>query len=200
MNTKVNLVGLARAVVDAGLLDESKAVEAVQQSRRNSTPLVTWLVQNRLAPARRLMELAAEQFGVAFLDLSSINPDVFAKDSVTEKLARQHRILPLYKRGNKLYIAMSDPANQQAVNDVQFSTGFSVEGLLVEDDKLGQAIDRLYDSPVAALEGLDDMELDGLDVEHADEGGEPAVALDPSDEAPVVRFINKVLLDRKSVV
>ena len=195
MNTKVNLVGLARAVVDAGLLDESKAVEAVQQSRRNSTPLVTWLVQNRLAPARRLMELAAEQFGVAFLDLSSINPDVFAKDSVTEKLARQHRILPLYKRGNKLYIAMSDPANQQAVNDVQFSTGFSVEGLLVEDDKLGQAIDRLYDSPVAALEGLDDMELDGLDAEHADEGGEPAVALDPADEAPVVRFINKVLLD-----
>lgn len=195
MNSRVNLVGLARAAVDAGLLEESKAVDAMQQARRNSTPLVTWLVQNKLAPAKRLMELAADQFGVAYMDLDAINPEVFAKDSVSEKLARQHRILPLYKRGNKLYIAMSDPANQQAVNDVQFSTGLSVEGLLVEDDKLGQAIDRLYDSPAAALEGLDDLELDGFDSEHDSEDDGDAVSMDPADEAPVVRFVNKMLLD-----
>lgn len=195
MNSRVNLVGLARAAVDAGLLEESKAVDAMQQARRNSTPLVTWLVQNKLAPAKRLMELAADQFGVAYMDLDAINPEVFAKDSVSEKLARQHRILPLYKRGNKLYIAMSDPANQQAVNDVQFSTGLSVEGLLVEDDKLGQAIDRLYDSPAAALEGLDDLELDGFESEHDSEDDGDAVSMDPADEAPVVRFVNKMLLD-----
>lgn len=195
MNSRVNLVGLARAAVDAGLLEESKAVDAMQQARRNSTPLVTWLVQNKLAPAKRLMELAADQFGVAYMDLDAINPEVFAKDSVSEKLARQHRILPLYKRGNKLYIAMSDPANQQAVNDVQFSTGLSVEGLLVEDDKLGQAIDRLYDSPAAALEGLDDLELDGFESEHDSEADGDAVSMDPADEAPVVRFVNKMLLD-----
>src|SRR5690554_2564787 len=195
MNSRVNLVGLARAAVDAGLLEESKAVDAMQQARRNSTPLVTWLVQNKLAPAKRLMELAADQFGVAYMDLGAINPEVFAKDSVSEKLARQHRILPLYKRGNKLYITMSDPANQQAVNDVQFSTGLSVEGLLVEDDKLGQAIDRLYDSPAAALEGLDDLELDGFESEHDSEADGDAVSMDPADEAPVVRFVNKMLLD-----
>lgn len=195
MNSRVNLVGLARAAVDAGLLEESKAVDAMQQARRNSTPLVTWLVQNKLAPAKRLMELAADQFGVAYMDLGAINPEVFAKDSVSEKLARQHRILPLYKRGNKLYIAMSDPANQQAVNDVQFSTGLSVEGLLVEDDKLGQAIDRLYDSPAAALEGLDDLELDGFESEHDSEDDGDAVSMEPADEAPVVRFVNKMLLD-----
>ena len=195
MNSRVNLVGLARAAVDAGLLEESKAVDAMQQARRNSTPLVTWLVQNKLAPAKRLMELAADQFGVAYMDLDAISPEVFAKDSVSEKLARQHRILPLYKRGNKLYIAMSDPANQQAVNDVQFSTGLSVEGLLVEDDKLGQAIDRLYDSPAAALEGLDDLELDGFESEHDSEDDGDAVSMDPADEAPVVRFVNKMLLD-----
>lgn len=195
MNSRVNLVGLARAAVDAGLLEESKAVDAMQQARRNSTPLVTWLVQNKLAPAKRLMELAADQFGVAYMDLDAINPEVFAKDSVSEKLARQHRILPLYKRGNKLYIAMSDPANQQAVNDVQFSTGLSVEGLLVEDDKLGQAIDRLYDSPAAALEGLDDLELDGFESEHDSEDDGDAVSMESADEAPVVRFVNKMLLD-----
>src|SRR5574344_1389092 len=107
MNTKVNLVGLSRAAVDAELLSEAKAVEAVEQARRNNTPLVTWLVQNKLAPAKRLMELAADQFGVAFLDLNAINPEIFPKDAVSEKLARQHRVLPLFKRGNKLFIAMS---------------------------------------------------------------------------------------------
>ena len=140
------------------------------------------------------MELAADQFGVAFLDLGAINPEVFVKGAVSEKLARQHRILPLYKRGNKLYIAMSDPAHQQAITDVQFSTGLTVDGLLVEDDKLGQAIDRLYDSPAAALEGLDDLALDGLEaVEEGDSDG--AVTVDAADEAPVVRFVNKMLLD-----
>lgn len=195
MNSKVNLVGLARAAVDSGLLEERQVADAVEQAKRNSTPLVTWLVQNKLAPAQRLMELAADQFGVAFMDLSAIDPEFFPKDSISEKLARQHRILPLYKRGNKLFIALSDPANQQAVNDVQFSTGMSVEGLLVEDDKLGQAIDRLYDSPAMSLEGLDDMELDGLEAEEVKDSADGAVSMDPADEAPVVRFVNKMLLD-----
>lgn len=195
MNTKVKLVGLVRAAVDAGLLDESKAQDAAQQARRNSTPLVTWLVQNKLVSPKRLMELAAEQFGVAYMDLSAINPEVFAKESVTEKLARQHRVLPLYKRGNKLYIAMSDPTNQQAMNDIQFSTGLSVEGLLVEDGKLGLAIDRLYDSPASALEGLDDIALDELEAEHGGDDGDDTVTRDPADEAPVVRFVNKMMLD-----
>lgn len=195
MTNKVNLVGLARAAVESGLLEEQKVVEAVQQARRNSMPLVTWLVQNKLAPAQRLMELAADQFGVAFMDLSAINPEFFPKEAVSEKLARQHRILPLFQRGNKLYIALSDPANQQGVSDVQFSTGMSVEGLLVEDDKLGPAIDRLYDSPAMALEGLDDMELDGFETEQPAEDADSSVAMDAADEAPVVRFVNKMLLD-----
>ena len=195
MNTKVNLIGLARAAVDADLLSEAKALEAVEQAKRNNTPLVTWLVQQKLAPAKRLMELAADQFGVAFLDLSAINPEMFVKDAVSEKLARQHRVLPLFKRGNKLFIAMSDPANQQAVNDVQFSSGMNVEGLLVEDDKLGQAIEKLYDTSASAMEGLDDMDLDGLESESGDGEAEGAVTVDAAEEAPVVRFVNKMLLD-----
>lgn len=196
MNTKVNLVGLARTVVDEGLLEEKKAAEAVQKARQEALPFVTWLVQNSLVPARRLMELAADQFGVAFLDLDAINPENFDKEILSEKLARQYRVLPLYKRGNKLFIALSDPANQQAVHDVQFGTGLTVEGLLVEDDKLGKAIDRLYDSPSSALEGLDDVEFDGLETESGDdEDGDGAVSVDAEDEAPVVRFVNKMLLD-----
>src|SRR5699024_3101331 len=160
MNDSVNLVGLARQVVEAGLLDEKKAQDAVQQAKRNQTPLVTWLVQNKLVKSRVLMELASDQFGVAYFDLSAVNADVFPKDLVSEKLALQHRVLPLYKRANKLYVAISDPGNHQAITDVQFSTGMTVEPLLVEDDKLGKAIEKLYESATGGLEGLDDVDLD----------------------------------------
>ncbi len=191
MNTSVNLIGLARQVVEAGLLEEQKAQDAVQQAKRNQTPLVTWLVQNKLVKSRTLMELAADQFGVAYFDLAAVNPEVFPKDLVTEKLARQHRALPLYKRANKLYIAISDPGNHQAVTDIQFSSGMTVEPLLVEDDKLGQAIDKLYESVTGGLDGMDDAELDELG------SGEVkgAAESDEADETPVVRFVNKMLLD-----
>ena len=193
MNDSVNLVGLARQVVEAGLLDEKKAQDAVQQAKRNQTPLVTWLVQNKLVKSRVLMELASDQFGVAYFDLSAVNAEVFPKDLVSEKLALQHRVLPLYKRANKLYVAISDPGNHQAITDVQFSTGMTVEPLLVEDDKLGQAIDKLYESATGGLEGMDDVELDGLEV--ADEDGKAAATADDADETPVVRFVHKMLLD-----
>ena len=193
MNDSVNLVGLARQVVEAGLLDEKKAQDAVQQAKRNQTPLVTWLVQNKLVKSRVLMELASDQFGVAYFDLSAVNAEVFPKDLVSEKLALQHRVLPLYKRANKLYVAISDPGNHQAITDVQFSTGMTVEPLLVEDDKLGKAIEKLYESATGGLEGMDDVELDGLEV--ADEDGKAAATADDADETPVVRFVHKMLLD-----
>lgn len=193
MNDSVNLVGLARQVVEAGLLDEKKAQDAVQQAKRNQTPLVTWLVQNKLVKSRVLMELASDQFGVAYFDLSAVNADVFPKDLVSEKLALQHRVLPLYKRANKLYVAISDPGNHQAITDVQFSTGMTVEPLLVEDDKLGKAIDKLYESATGGLEGMNDVDLDGLEV--ADEDGKAAATADDADETPVVRFVHKMLLD-----
>lgn len=193
MNSSVNLIGLARQVVEAGLLEEQKAQDAVQQAKRNQTPLVTWLVQNKLVKSRTLMELAADQFGVAYFDLTAVNPEVFPKDLVAEKLARQHRALPLYKRANKLYVAISDPGNHQAITDIQFSSGMTVEPLLVEDDKLGIAIDKLYESATGGLDGMDDVELDGLDLEGAEAKG-PTQAED-ADETPVVRFVHKMLLD-----
>ena len=193
MNSSVNLIGLALQMVEAGLLEEQKAQDAGQQAKRNQTPLVTWLVQNKLVKSRTLMELAADQFGVAYFDLSAVNSEVFPKDLVTEKLARQHRALPLYKRANKLYVAISDPGNHQAITDIQFSSGMTVEPLLVEDDKLGIAIDRLYESATGGLDGMDDVELDGLELADTDSKG--AAQAEDADETPVVRFVHKMLLD-----
>jgi len=193
MNDSVNLTGLARQIVDAGLLDEKKTQDAVLQAKRNQTSLVSWLVQNKLVKSLPLMELASAQFGVIYLDLNAVNPDVFPKELISEKLARQHRVLPLYKRGSKLYVAVSDPSSYQALKDIQFSTGMTIEQLLVEDEKLGRAIDKLYESATGGLDGMDDAELDSLSLEQTEAKG-PSQG-DEIDETPVVRFVNKMLLD-----
>ena len=195
MNDIVNLTGLAKQLVLAELLDEKSAQQAHAQAQRNKTSLVTYLVQNKLVKSRVLAELAAEQFGVAYLDLLSIDKEGQPKDLVSEKLIRQHRALPLWRRGNKLFVAVSDPANHQAVTDIQFSTGLTTESILVEDDKLGEAIDKFFDNAASGMEDLGDIDLDGLDVEAVNDDKDDKGQGEGADDAPVVRFVNKMLLD-----
>jgi len=195
MNENAPLGGLARQLVQAGQLDEKTALQAQQQAQRNQIPLVTWLVQNKLASSRALVELAGEQFGVPYFDLSTIDKDAQPQDLVSEKLVRQHRVVPLQRRGNKLYVAVSDPTNHLAISDIQFNTGLNVEAVLVEDDKLGQAIDKFFESAATALDGLSDSDLDDLDVEISGAGKDEEGEHNEADDAPVVRFVNKMLLD-----
>lgn len=192
MNETVMLSGLARQLVDAQLLGEAAAQQAVVKAKQAKVPLVTYLVQQRLVQSRPLAELAAQEFGVPFLDLAAIDKDQLPKDIVNEKLMQQHHFLPLNKRGNKLFIALSDPTNQQAINDVSFGSKLAVEVVLVEDDKLHQAIERYLDT------GTGGLELSDLDLDLEAEGGErpqEAVAGTDADDAPVVKFVNKMLLD-----
>lgn len=195
MSDTAQLTGLARQLVNANLLDERAASQAFAQALRNRIPLVSYLVQNKLATSRALAEIASEQFGVPYFDLAAIDKDSQPRELISEKLCRQHRVLPLYRRGNKLFIALSDPTNHQAITDVQFSTGLSTDALLVEDDKLGDALDKFFDAGTSGMEELADVDLDGLDVEAVSDEADDAGAGNDSDDAPVVRFINKMLLD-----
>nr|WP_019366302.1 type IV-A pilus assembly ATPase PilB [Pseudomonas luteola] len=189
MNDLAPLSGLARQLVLAELLDEKTAQSAVAQSKVSKVPLVTHLVQNRLVKSRAIAELSAEQFGLAFLDLSAIDKESLPKEIVSEKLMQQHHFLPLAKRGNKLFIGISDPTNQQAINDIQFSTGLTAEPILVEDDKLHTAIDQYLDNGTGGLD-LGDIDLD-IEINTEEEKKSEVDA----DDAPVVRFVNKMLLD-----
>ncbi|AMR68298.1 type IV-A pilus assembly ATPase PilB [Aquipseudomonas alcaligenes] len=195
MNELSPLTGLAKQLVMNNLLDETSAQQAQLQAQRNKLPLVTYLAQNKLVKSRVLAELISDQFGIAMLDLGSIDKESMPRDTVTEKLARQHRVLPLFKRGNKLFIATSDPSNHQAVTDVQFSTGLSTEALLVEDDKLGDAIEKFFDNASAGLADLGDVDLDNVDIESVDDDKQDSGSGGDADDAPVVRFVNKMLLD-----
>ncbi len=195
MTDNMALSGLARQMVLTGLLDERMAQQAQQQAARNKLSLVTYVVQNKLANGRAVAELAADQFGVAYMDLSALDRESQPRDLVSEKLARQHRVLPLIKRGHKLFVAVSDPTNHQAVTDIQFSTGLTTEAILVEDDKLGLAIEQFYESATTGLEELGDVDLDGVDVQTVSDDGASEEATEAADDAPVVRFVNKMLLD-----
>ncbi|MDR6678931.1 type IV pilus assembly protein PilB [Pseudomonas psychrotolerans] len=179
-------------MVDAQLLVEAAAQQAVVKAKQAKVPLVTYLVQQRLVQSRPLAELAAQEFGVPFLDLAAIDKEQLPKDIVNEKLMQQHHFLPLSKRGNKLFIALSDPTNQQAINDVSFGSKLAVEVVLVEDDKLHQAIEKYLDG------GTGGLDLGDIDLDLETEGGErpqEAVAGTDADDAPVVKFVNKMLLD-----
>lgn len=193
--TDVVLTGLAKQLVLSELLNEKTAQEAYQQARRDKVSLVSYLVQNKLMKSLVLAEIASEQFGVPFLDLGSLDKESLPKELVSEKLIRQHHVIPLWRRGNKLFVGVSDPTNHQAITDIQFNTGLATEAILVEDDKLTDAIDKFFDSQSSGMGDLADVDLEGLDIGVADDKKQDAIAGQDADDAPVVRFVNKMLLD-----
>ncbi|PAU87566.1 type IV-A pilus assembly ATPase PilB [Pseudomonas sp. WN033] len=194
METPV-LSGLARRIVQVELLDPQVASKASKQAHQDKIPLITYLVQNKLANPRDLAMVCAEEFGYPYFDLVSLDKESQPpQDLVSEKLVRQHNVLPLFKRGSRLYLALSDPTNQQALSDIQFHTGLMTDAVIVEDDKLHSAIDKYLDSPTGGLGDMSDADLDNLDVQSGkdEDKGE---ATDGADDAPIVRFVNKMLLD-----
>ena len=188
------LSGLARRIVQDQLMDAATAATATQQSSQDKIPFITHLVQKKLASARELAMVCAEEFGYPYFDLSAIDKDVQPQDLVSEKLIRQHNVLPLFKRGSRLYLAISDPTNQQALSDIQFNTGLMTDAVIVEDDKLHIAIEKFLDSPTGGLGDMTDADLDDLDVQAVTDDKNTDTGTD-TDDAPIVRFVNKMLLD-----
>ncbi|WGK89776.1 MULTISPECIES: type IV-A pilus assembly ATPase PilB [Pseudomonas] len=191
----IALSGLAKQLVLAELLTDQSAQQAYQQAQRHKISLVSYLVQNKLVKSRQVAEIASEHFGMALLDLNCLDKETQPKGLVSEKLVRQHHALPLWRRGNKLFVGVSDPTNHQAINDIQFSTGLNTEAILVEDDKLSDAIEKFFDSHASGLEDMADVDLDGMDIESVDDHQQDAIAGQDADDAPVVRFVHKMLLD-----
>jgi len=191
----IALSGLAKQLVLAELITDQSAQQAYQQAQRDRVSLVSYLVQNKLLKSWQVAEVASEHFGMALLDLNCLEKDTQPKGLVSEKLIRQHHALPLWRRGNKLFVGVSDPSNQQVINDIQFSTGLNTEAILVEEDKLSDAIERFFDSHATDLQEMADVDLDGLDIESVDDQKQDAIAGQDTDDAPVVRFVHKMLLD-----
>ena len=192
------LQGLPLRLIQDGLLDEATMVQAIAAAKENGTNLVSHLVGAGLADPRDIAIAASQEFGVPLLDLDAIQPDLDTVKLVSDKLLAKHRVLPLVKRGKKLFVAVSDPTNLHALDEIKFQTGLSVEAVVVEEDKLQRIGNKAIEQVDAAMPilGEDDLDLDNLEVTGGDdELDRDAVGREEVEDAPIVRFVNKVLLD-----
>lgn len=189
------LSGLARRLVEESLIEADVASRATDDARKQGQPYVSYLVRNNLASARAIAVSAAQEFGVPLMDLNAFDIDSIPKDLVSDKLIRQHNALPLVRRGVRLFVAVSDPTNIQALDEIKFQTGVTTEPILVEEDKLAVIIEQFLNaSEDDGLGGLDSDELEDLDLENMEKVEEEDEAT-AADETPIVRFVNKMLLD-----
>ncbi|MFK8021229.1 MAG: type IV-A pilus assembly ATPase PilB [Pseudomonadales bacterium] len=195
----VRLSGLALRLVHDGILDEEPAKQATLESQESNRPFVSCVVDQGLADSLVIAKAASEEFGSPLFDLEAMNVEAIPIGLVDGKLVRKHHTLPLFKRGNRLFIAVSDPTNLKAIDEIKFHTGLSVEAVLVDDKLLTTGINRLLDSEEEkygnSLGGLDDAGLEDLDIEGADNNADDGDPAAEADETPIVRFVNKVLID-----
>jgi type IV pilus assembly protein PilB len=190
----IALTGLARKFVLDQLLDEDSAKKAQAHAQDNRISLITHLVSNSIAKSQDLAFSAAQEFGMPVMDLDAFMKESFPEKIVDEKLIRKNHALPLFVRGNRLFIAVSDPTNITAQDEIKFHTGLSVDAILVEDDKLSTAIDKYLEAQDTTMGDLDDSDLDDLDVENPDEKDKDSTE-NEVDDAPIVKYVNKMLLD-----
>ena len=195
--TKIHLGGLARKLVVDGLLEESAAADHFQKSLQKKQPFVSYLVENKVCSAAAIALSASQEFGVPLLDINALDLDMDTVKLVKDDLIKKHRTLPIFKRGKRLYVAVSDPTNLQALDEIKFAVGITTDAILVEEDKLAKAIEKILEEMEGGLGDMEGEEFDDLDdLEVAEEGAQDKGGDDTEvDDAPVVRFVNKVLLD-----
>jgi type IV pilus assembly protein PilB len=195
-NPTVNLSGLARRLVMDGLLSEDEATAAHEAALKKRTHFVSHLVENKILGSSEIAQSGAHEFGVPLFDLEAMDLEVAPVKMVSEKLIQQHNALPLFTRANRLYIAVSDPTNLGAIDEFKFHTGVNTEAVLVEEAQLRKAVQTALEAFDNTMAELMDADLDNLDVSSGEDDRKDNDA-DGSDidDTPVVRFVNKVLLD-----
>ena len=192
----IRISGLARRLINDGLISEQDATNSQKESHDNGVALTTHLVRNGLVKASDLAHSASSEFGTPLLNIDAVDLETIPGNLVPEKLIRQHHALPIQKRGNRLFVAISDPMNLAALDEFKFNTGITTEAVLVEEDKLEKVIDKALEMGDKSLQmdGLLDDDLDNLDISSGEDDQEDSGDSDV-DDTPIVRFVNKVMLD-----
>ncbi len=193
------LGGLPQRLVQDGVVEEAAMLEALNASREKKTSVVTQLVSSGAANARDIAIAASNEFGVPLFDLDAVNTDPDIIRLVTDKLLAKHRVLPVFRRGKRLFLAVADPTNLHAIDEIKFATGLGVEAVVVEDDKLQKAVDKAIEQADAQMPNLggddDGVDLEGLELTGGEDELDDKVSRDDVEDAPIVRFVNKLMLD-----
>ena len=194
--TNMNLTGLARKLVLDNHLDNAVAIEAVQNAKNEGIPFTSYLVKNKIVASSIIATISSKEFGLPVFDLSAMDIEFAAMTLVEEKLIVKLDAVPLFKRGNRLFVAVANPTNTQALDEFKFNTGLNTEAILVQEDHLRTFIEKA----IAAIDdvgGMDDMldeDLENLDIGSEEETA-AAASQDEANDAPVVKYVNKILLD-----
>jgi len=200
LGNRSGLGGLPQRLVQDGVVEEAAMLTALQTAKERKASFVTQLISAGAAKARDIAIAASTEFGVPLYDLDSHQVDLDVVKLVQDKLLQKHRCLPLYRRGKRLFLGVADPTNLHAIDEIKFQTGLGIEAVVVEDDKLQKAIDKAAEQADSAMPQLTEDEtgfdLENLDVSGGDDDAEGAgVSRDDIEDAPIVRFVNKLLLD-----
>ncbi len=192
-----SLSALARTLVQQGKLIEQEAEAIQSQANSSGTSFVAQLVLSRKMAALDIAQFASQTFGFPLLDLNAVNLEHIPEGLLPGKLTQERRVLGLYKRGTRLFVAMSDPTNVQALDEIKFQTSMLVDPIVVEDDKLAKLVEKAGET---ASDKLDELVGEDVDMDMLEAEGEGAAAVDEGgtgeiDDAPVVKYLQKVLLD-----
>ncbi len=196
--SQTSLSGLPRRLVQDGIVTEEVINQAAEDAKSSKNSLVAHLVQGNLADARAIAIAAAHEFGVPLLDLDAIEVDLDTVRAVDQKLLQKHRVMPLILRGKRLFLGVADPTDLQAIDEIKFQTGLRVDPVVVEQDKLDERVAKALEAVDTRMSSFDDddfEDLENLEVSGGLEDEQDEISRDELEDAPVVRFVNKVLLD-----
>ncbi len=188
------LTGLPRILTVEKILTEDQVIAALEESEKIEKGFIPYIIENDLISASDVAHLAAQEFGLPLFDLDTLDTDVIPKDLINDELVLKNHTLPILKRSNRLYVAVSDPTNMSGLDDYKFKTGISTEAVLVEDDKLSELIKALINEDKLDLGSDLDEDLDSLEIASEEDDQKEDESPD-IDDTPIVRFVNKLLLD-----
>ncbi|MCW8889468.1 MAG: type IV-A pilus assembly ATPase PilB [Sedimenticola sp.] len=189
------LSGLPRRLVADQLLSEETAENSISEALKKRQQFVSYLVESKILDSASIALSASQEFGVPLFELEALDISNAPIGLVDEKLIRNHHALPIFRRGNRLFLAVSDPTNIQGLDEIKFHTGLAIEAIVVEEEKLVRAIEASLDANDTSMSDLLDADLDNLDISAEDPDAHKKEGDLDVDDAPVVRFVNKMLLD-----
>ena len=190
------LTGMARRLVTDGLLPEEDVRKAMLDSNQRKVSLGVWLQEQNLVDNAQLTRISSIEFGMPMMDVASLNPATMPLDLISEALITKHQALPLFRRGKRLYVGIADPMQSHALDEIKFHSNCMVEPILVERGSLVRVIDSLLNNMRDIMPEMGG-EFDELELEVGDDEAETSSGVDATagDDAPVVKFVNKILVD-----
>jgi type IV pilus assembly protein PilB len=192
----VGLSGMARRLVSEGVLPEADVRKAMADSGQQKASLGAWLLDHNLVDSGRLTQIASAEFGMPMMDVATLNPATMPLDLISEALITKHMALPLFRRGKRLFVGIADPMQSHALDEIKFHSNCMVEPILVERSSLQRVIESLLNSMRDTMPDMGGGDLDGLELEVGDDEVESTgIDANANDDAPVVKFVNKILVD-----